>query len=138
MVNIANLSDILTTINSKTRSIIVTIPQWMRWKDFERNLRSVANYTHNLEFRVHDFPNGIHKGDKFYVVHNNVIKGWMEIVGFTERGNDCEEDDKLCSKYIEYSGPFHYIDEIVSYNDFQGYRYFDLNEYKKNKDIFSK
>ena len=44
-------------------------------------------------------------------------------------------DKKWRDKFIERSGPFHYLTEKVPYKGFQGFRYFNLDEYKVNKEL---
>jgi len=125
------LKQILEEIFKNKRSLIVTLPSTTRWSDYEKELRKVANYKNVLNFKVHNFPNGIHKGDKCYVVYKGFIRGWMEIVGFSEQSFTCTTTNrKWEGKFIQRSGPFHYIEEEIPYKGFQGFRYFDLNEYK--------
>jgi len=130
------LKQILEEIFRNERSLIVTLPSSVNWADYERELRKVANYKHVLNFKVHNFPKGIHEGDKCYVVHDGFVKGWMEIVGFSEEPFTCSTTNKQwCGKFIQRSGPFHYLKETIPYKGFQGFRYFDLNEYKLQNGI---
>lgn len=136
MIEIPNLSLILEEIFNKNRSIIITIPSTIKWSDYEQELMKTENYKQVLNFKVANFPKGIKKGDKCYIVHDGFVKGWMEIVGFTEKQFTCTTTKKRWEgKFIERSGPFHYLEEKVPYKGFQGFRYFDLNEYKLEKDI---
>ena len=129
-----SIKQILDEIFKNKRSLIVTLPSEIKWKDYERERRKAANYKHTLKFKVHNFPKGIHEGDKCYVVYNGLIKGWMEIVGFAEE-TCMATNKKWDGKYIQRSGPFHYLQETIPYKGFQGFRYFDLNEYKQEKGI---
>lgn len=136
MIEITNLKSILNEIMKKQRSLIITLPSTTDWNDYEKELRKAANYKYVLNFKVHNFPSGVHKGDKCYIVHKGFVKGWMEIVGFSEKNFTCTTTDKKWEgKFIERSGPFHYIQEQIPYKGFQGFRYFDLNEYKLQNDI---
>jgi hypothetical protein len=131
-----SLKQILEKIFRNERSLIITLPSTTSWKDYEKELRKAANYSHVLNFKVHNFPKGIHKGDRCYVVHNGLIKGWMEIVGFSEEPFVCTTTNKQWDgKFIQRSGPFHYLQETIPYKGFQGFRYFDLNEYKIQNNI---
>lgn len=131
-----SLKNILEEISRNERSLIVTLPSTINWNEYEKELRKVANYKHVLNFKVHNFPRGIHKGDKCYVVHNGFIKGWMEIVGFTEQPFTCTTTGKKWEgKFIQRSGPFHYMKETIPYKGFQGFRYFNLKEYKLENNI---
>lgn len=130
------LKQILEEIFKRERSLIITLPSKIQWNDYEKELRKAANYKYVLNFKVHNFPKGIHKGDKCYIVHNGYIKGWMEITGFSEETFQCTTTkQKWEGKFIQRSGPFHYISEKMPYKGFQGFRYFDLNEYKLQNNI---
>lgn len=130
------LMRIIEALEQKERSIIITLPKDIKWEDYEKELLKAQNYKHILNFRVHKFPKGVHKGDKCYVVHDNYIKGWMEIVGFSHKDFVCSTTHKKWQgNFIERSGPFHYLDDKIEYKGFQGYRYFDLDEYKLKNNI---
>lgn len=136
MIEIPNIKLILEEVFKNKRSIIITLPSTINWNDYQEELKKVENYKHVLNFKVSHFPKGINKGDKCYIVYQGIIKGWMEIVGFTEKQFTCNTTKKKWdSKFIERSGPFHYIDEEIPYGNFQGFRYFDLNEYKLEKGL---
>lgn len=126
-----SLKNILNEILKKDRSLIITLPSNVTWQDYEKELRKAANWKYILNFKVHNYPSGVHKGDKCYVVHNGIIKGWMEIVGFEEKEFTCgTTNQKWRGKFVERSGPFHYLNEKLPYNGFRGFRYFNLQEYK--------
>lgn len=136
MAKILNLKEIIAEILKKQRSLIITLPSSTKWTEYEKELKRAANYKHVLNFKVHNFPKGVHKGDKCYVVHEGIIKGWMEIVGFSEKEFECTTTNKKWEgKFIERSGPFHYLKETIPYKGFQGFRYFDLDEYKLQNNI---
>lgn len=126
-----SLKNILNEILKKDRSLLITLPSSVTWKEYEKELRKAANWKYVLNFKVYNYPNGVHKGDKCYVIHNGLIKGWMEIVGFKEKEFTCSSTNKKWQgKFVEQSGPFHYLNEKIPYKDFQGFRYFDLQDYK--------
>lgn len=127
----AILSNILEEIDNAKESIIVTLPSTVKWEDYEKELKVVHDYSHTLNFKVHNFPKGIKKGDKCYIVHQGIIKGWMEIVGFSEKDFLCTTTNKNWKgKFIERSGPFHYLTEKLPMKGFQGFRYFNIEKYK--------
>lgn len=135
-VTTTNLKALLEEIMKKKRSLIITLPSDIKWEDYEKELRKVANYNCVLNFKVHNFPTGVHEGDKCYIVHQGYIKGWMDIVGFSEKEFNCSTTGKKWQgKFVERSGPFHYISEKLPYKGFQGYRYFDIDEYKLKNNI---
>lgn len=128
--------DILEEIEHKNHSIIVTLPAKEQWEEYENELSKVKDYKNVLNFKVHNFPKGIKKGDKCYIVHNGLIKGWMEIVGFSEKEFNCSTTNKKWKgKFIERSGPFHYLTEKIPMKGFQGFRYFNMEEYKINNQL---
>lgn len=136
MLEIPNIKLILEEIFTQKRSIIITLPSSVTWKNYEDELKNVENYKQVLNFKVSHFPKGIHAGDKCYVVHQGFVKGWMEIVGFSEKQFTCSTTKKKWDgKFIERSGPFHYLNEKIPYKGFQGFRYFDLQEYKLENNI---
>ena len=136
MIKNVDLTSILEKITQSKRSLIVTLPEKIRWSDYVEELKQVENYKHILNFRVHNFPKGVGKGDKCYLVHNGYIVGWMEIVGFREKSFYCPVTRKRWQgKFIERSGPFHYMTEKIPYKGFQGFRYFDLEDYKLKNNI---
>lgn len=117
-------------------SIIVTLPSCTRWEDYEKELKKSENYDYILSLKVSHFPKGIHEGDKCYVVHDGFVKGWIKIIGFSEKEFICSRTkEKWKGKFIDRSGPFHYLQEKIPYKDFQGFRYFDLDEYKLQNNI---
>ena len=125
---------ILEEIENGNRSIIITLPSSQKWDDYVKELNKVKDYSNSLNFKVHNFPKGVKKGDRCYLVHQGIIKGWMEITGFSEKEFICNTTNKSWKgKFIERSGPFHYLVDKIQYKGFQGYRYFDIEEYKLNK-----
>lgn len=128
------ISQLLKEIEKTKHSIIITLPSYIKWEDYEKELSQVKDYSKILNFKVHNFPKGINKGDKCYIIHQGNIKGWMEIVGFSEKEFNCDVTGKTWKgKFIERSGPFHYITEKLPMRGFQGFRYFDMDDYKNNE-----
>lgn len=117
-----DLRSIIDKITESKRSIIITLPNTIRWTDYDNSI---------LNFRVHDFPKGIEKGDRCYIVCDENIMGWFEIVGLKEKKTYCPVmRKKIEGKFIEQSGPFHHMKEKIPHNEFQGFRYFDIEDYK--------
>ena len=79
MVEVENLKLILEEILKKKRSLIITLPSYIKWEDYEKELRKAANYNYVLNFKVHNFPTGVHKGDKCYIVYNGYIIGFYTL-----------------------------------------------------------
>lgn len=136
MTSKANIKEILSEVFKQERSLIITLPSTNDWSVYEKELRMVANFKNTLKFKVHDFPRGVHKGDKCYLVYNNEIVGWMEIVGFSETEYTCaDSNQEFAGKFVERSGPLHPIEPKLPYKDFNGIRYFTYDEYLKIHNI---
>lgn len=117
--------------HERNNSLVVTLPSTESWEEYEKEISKVKNFTNVMNFKVHSFPKGIKSGDRCYVVHKGVIKGWMEIVGFSEKEFTCNTTNrKWKGKFIERSGPFHYLMDKIPMKGFQGFRYFNIEEYK--------
>ena len=129
---VVNIMKILEEIEKGNRSIIVTLPSNVDWSDYEKELSRVKDYDEVMNFKVYNFPKGINRGDKCYVVHKGVVKGWMKIIGFAEKNFICTTTGKQYNgKFIERSGPFHYLDIQIPMKGFQGFRYFNILDYQK-------
>lgn len=136
MTNTTDIKSLLNELLKKRRSMIITLPSSVNWEDYEKEIDKVKNYKQVMNFKVHNFPCGITVGDRCYIVHRGFIRGWMEIVGFSEKDFSCTTTGKKWrGKFVERSGPFHYIEENLPYKGFQGFRYFDLEQYKKENDL---
>lgn len=106
------------------KDIIVTLPKNILWSDYEKELATVKNGDSVMNFKVNHFPK-TNIGNKCYVVHNGIIKGWMKIVGMKEKDFECSTTGRKWSgKFIERSGPFHTM-EPIQMKGFQGFRYFE-------------
>jgi len=113
----------LAGINNEGMDIVVTIPKSSSWKDYEKELDAVKDYSQVMNFKVNNFPK-TKPGNKCYLLYDGAIIGWMEIVGLSEKEFDCTTTgNKWKGKFIERSGPFHRIDPIPM-KGFQGFRYF--------------
>lgn len=127
---VLNIMSILEEMEKDNRSIIVTLPSNIEWSDYEKELSKVKDYSEVMNFKVYNFPKGIHRGDKCYVTHRGFVKGWMKIIGFSEKNFICTTTGKEYNgKFIERSGPFHYIDQQIPMRCFQGFRYFNILDY---------
>lgn len=126
---ILNIKSILEEMEKDNNSIVVTLPSNVEWSDYEKELERVKNYDEVMNFKVYNFPKGIKRGDKCYIVHRGYVKGWMKIMGFSEKKFTCTTTGRdFNGKFIERSGPFHYIDKKIPMRGFQGFRYFNISE----------
>lgn len=112
-------------LKKMNRDIVITIPRSIAWQDYQKEIDLVKDGSSVMNFRVNHFPN-TSVGSKCYLLHDGAIRGWMEIVGFSEEPFECSTTGKEWSgKFIQRSGPFHKIDPIPM-KGFQGFRYFDF------------
>lgn len=116
-------------------AIVITLPAKIEWSDYEKELLAAAS-GETLNFKVSHFPTDVSVGSKCYLVHRGYIRGWMTISGFSTKRFQCTTTGKwFDGKFIERTGAFHYLDEKLPMNGFQGFRYFSLSEYKKQMHI---
>lgn len=109
--------------------IIITLPKKIKWKDYKIELKVVES-SGLINFKVPRFPKNTVVNEKCFLVHDGLIKGYMLIHGFTEKEFVCSvTEKKWTGKFIERYGQFYYLDKMIKYKGFQGWRYFDLNKY---------
>jgi len=108
----------------ESNDIVITIPKTIAWKDYEKELKAVEDYSQVMNFKVNAFPK-TKIGSKCYLCYKDNVIGWMEIVGLSEKEFDCTTTgNHWKGKFIERSGPFHKINSIPL-KGFRGFRYFD-------------
>lgn len=76
---------ILEEIEHKNHSIVITLPSSETWENYEKELAKVKNYNNVMNFKVHNFPKGINKGDKCYIVHKGFIKDGWKLLDFLKK-----------------------------------------------------
>lgn len=107
---------------------LITIPKTVSWKDYERELETVADGSQIMNYRTRFFPKEMAEGDRCYVVHDGRVRGWMKIVGLIDQDHPwtCTTTGTRWppGKYIQRSGPFHLVDG-PAYQGFRGVRRFD-------------
>ena len=109
---------------SEGRSIMITIPSSTSWEEYEKELSRVENGRGSIDFMVGQFPKGVKVGSRCYLVHLGNVVGWMAISGFTEKTVKGPNGNEFNGKFIERSGPFHYLKEKIPMRGFIGFRYF--------------
>lgn len=107
------------------RDIIITIPKNITWQDYKKEIDKVKDGSSVMNFKVNHFPK-TSVGNRCYLLYDGAIRGWMEIVGFSEEPFKCSTTGREWSgKFIQRSGPFYEIDPIPM-KGFQGFRYFEF------------
>ena len=116
-------------LKSLPDAIAVTVPKSIKWKDYEKELKAVEDYSQVMNFKVPSIPKNIGYIKRCYVVYDGYVRGWQEVVGYqTDAEFDCTTTGKNWSgKFIQRSGPFHYIDPIPV-KGFMGWRYYKEGE----------
>lgn len=126
-----NLVEILEDVLKTKRSIVITLPMTESWEEYQKELDAVSDYSKVMNFKVAQFPKGIGKGDRCYVTYKDYVRGWMEIVGMSEKEFTCSTTGKKwVGKFIERSGPFHELINKPKLKGFQGWRYFNLSDFE--------
>lgn len=107
--------------------IIICIPKNIPWSEYQKELDKVANGSYVLNYRVAKKPQNLNVGDRCYIVHDNILKGWMNVVGINRCFDfTCTTTGKEWGEgwYIQRSGKFNAV-EPVPMKSFRGYRYFN-------------
>ena len=89
---------------------LVTIPKTVDFRKYIREINTAAEQSLVSNYRVRSFPLEMKKGDRCFVVHKGLVRGWMEIVGWIESdGFRCESTGRWwpSDKYIQRAGKFH-------------------------------
>ena len=107
----------------ENKDIIITIPKSIDWDDYQKELNAVADGKQVMNFKVNNFPK-TSIGSKCYLLYDGFIRGYMYIVGLSEKSFTCSTTGKNWNgKFIERSGKFYTITPIPM-KGFQGFRYF--------------
>ena len=108
-------------------ALCITVPKTVSWSDYERELDDVADGMMEMNYRLPSYPKRVTAGDRCYVVHDGMIRGWMTITGIEERTKpfQCQTTGTVwdAGVYIRRSGPFHYLSRPVPMKGFMGYKY---------------
>jgi len=106
--------------------IIITLPSTIDWGDYVKELKTVEDESHILNFKVSKLPTKTAIGNKCYICWRGSIVGWMKISGLTKNDFNCSTTDKHWSgNFIQRTGKFNYIDKPIPMKGFQGFRYFN-------------
>lgn len=112
-------------------SIIITLPKYVDWFEYQKELLA-ASKGEILNFKVSNFPTEVGPGDKCYLVHDGVIRGYHFISGFSEEEFTCTTTgQKWKGKFIQRTGTFTYLKEVLPMKGFQGWKYFSIENYLK-------
>ena len=108
-------------------ALCITVPKHISWSEYEKELADVADGNMEMNYKLSSFPKRVSVGDRCYVVHNGMIRGWMTITGIEQREESfkCETTGRIWNSgvYVKRSGPFHYLKNPVPMKGFMGYKY---------------
>ena len=108
-------------------ALCITVPKNISWSDYEKELADVCDGNMEMNYKLSSYPKRIAVGDRCYVVHNGMIRGWMTITGIEQRDESfkCETTGRIWNSgvYVKRSGPFHDLSNPVPMKGFMGYRY---------------
>lgn len=108
---------------------IVTLPKTVEWSDYEQELLTVANGEADMFFRVPKHFKSAEPGDRCYITHKGIVRGYMIIKGIErhELSFTCMFTGKQWppGTYVKRSGPF-YITPPVEVPGFQGIRRYEV------------
>lgn len=110
------------------KAICITIPQKVKWKDYQKELKAVEDGKQVLNFKVPRLPKDIKSIKRCYLCYKGKIIGWHAIVGYVK---DCVLDCTTNGKhwegnFIRRSGKFHYLKNPIECNPFRGFKYIDV------------
>lgn len=92
---------------------VLTLPQTVRWPNYEMELAAVADWKSALNYRLPYRPK-VEVGDRCFLVWRRQVRGWMEIIGVEHYpgGFVCQTTGKLWPRgyYLQRSGPFNKVD----------------------------
>ncbi len=107
---------------------LITVPKTTPWKDYLREIRTVADGREVMNYRVRFFPKEMAANDRCFIVHDGRVRGWMKVVGLEEHTKPwtCSTTGNQwpAGKYIQRSGPFTEVDG-PEYTGFRGVRRYD-------------
>ena len=108
-------------------ALCITIPKNISWEDYRRELDDARENNLVLNYKLSNYPKNVGPGDRCYVVHDGLIRGWSEIIDIVRRPEPfiCHTTGRLWDAgiYVQRSGDFHYLKKRVEMKGFMGYRY---------------
>jgi len=110
---------------------IITLPRFVQWEDYQRELDAVADGDGVLSYRVSCIPKGMVIGDRMFLVWRGQVRGWMGIHWFGRRlAFKCQTTGTQwpAGYYIQRSGKFHHISNGPLIRGFQGVRRYQPNK----------
>ena len=68
------------------KAICITIPQKIKWDDYQNELKAVEDGKQVLNFKVPRLPKDINNIKRCYLCYKGKIIGWQSIVGCVKDG----------------------------------------------------
>ena len=110
--------------------ICITIPKRIKWKDYKEELKAVEDESQEMNYKLPTCPKDVKVGDRCYICHDGLIKGWMKISNIGSKNKfSCTttgiEWGDGC--YISRTGKFNYLDNPIPMKGFMGHKYIEID-----------
>ena len=104
--------------------ILVTLPKFIEWEEYQKEIATVVDRLMEMRYKVSQLPLRCLIGDRCYLIHKNLIQGWMEVTGFHRGQFQCSATGQSWKgNFITRSGKFHHLQNLIYFPGFQGFRY---------------
>lgn len=116
-------------------AIMITIPKTIKWSDYLKELETVADGSHEMNYKVAWKPGKVKPGDKCFVCYDGYVRGWMTISNISKKSFNCSTTGKNWNEgwYISRTGKFHPVEEgKFPQKGFMGIKYVNANDYINN------
>lgn len=109
------------------KAICITIPQKIKWENYQKELKAVEDGKQVLNFKVPRLPKDINNIKRCYLCYKGKIIGWQSIVGCVKDGEfDCSINGKHWKgNFIQRGGKFHYLKNHIECKPFRGFKYIE-------------
>lgn len=107
--------------------IVLTWPKHRTYESYKEQLKLADSRGDQILFRVSSFPARSQAGDRVYMVHDGLVRGWSKLLLFTDddRPRDPVSGELMDpGKYIVRSAKWHELPgPLPKMRGFQGFRY---------------
>jgi hypothetical protein len=108
--------------------IVLTWPKGRTYESYKRQLSLADHKGEQILFRVSQLPVKAEAGDRVYMVHNGLVRGWSKLLlfdtGQTQPRDPISGDLMPVGNYIVRSAKWHELPgPLPKMKGFQGFRY---------------
>lgn len=117
----------LMKIQDKVVDIIITIPQTIKWEDYQKELDK-SKKGEILNFKVPFLPKNITLNkSKCYICYQGNIIGYHYISGLVNHRFKCTTTGKQWDgNFIQRTGEFHLLDNPIPHKGFRNFKYYNI------------